>query len=189
MHLAFIAQAGASGGGGGLLGFLPFVFILLIIYFLMLRPQMKKQKELGAMLASLKKNDEVITAGGLHGRIVHISEKGTYLQVQLAKGIIVTIERSSIARKKESGETEQPRQIPEKTRTEDRKPQKRQDTGRKKTETRDTLKDQPKGQESGVVTVGTDGEASRKHRPRRRSRRSKRPPQTQSKSGAGTASE
>lgn len=101
MNLAFIAQAGSSGTGGSLLGFLPFIFILVIIYFLMLRPQMKKQKEHSSMLASLQKNDDVVTAGGLHGRIVQISEKGSSMQLQLAKGIIVTVERSSIARKME----------------------------------------------------------------------------------------
>ncbi len=189
MQLAFIAQAGASGGGGGLLGFLPFVLILVIIYFLMLRPQMKKQKEHGAMLSSLKKNDGVVTSGGLHGRIVHINEKEGSLQIQLAKGIVVTVDRGSIARKMESREAEPPRQIPEKKRGEEKKEQKDPDSDRKKIETGDSRRGQSKKDESGVVTVGTDGGAGRKPRPRRRSRRSKRPPQTQSKNSSGNVSE
>ena len=85
------------------MGFLPFILILVILYFLMIRPQMKRQKEQSAMLASLRKNDEVVTSGGMHGKIVHESDKEPTIQLQIAKGIIVTVERSSVARKSASG--------------------------------------------------------------------------------------
>lgn len=85
------------------MGFLPFILILVILYFLMIRPQMKKQKEHTAMLSSLRKNDDVVTAGGLHGRIVQVNEKDPTLQLQIAKGLIVTVERSSVAKKTSAG--------------------------------------------------------------------------------------
>lgn len=103
MFFAFIAQQGAPSGGAGIMGFLPFILILVILYFLMIRPQMKKQKDHTTMLSSLRKNDEVITAGGLHGRIVQVNEKDPTIQLQIAKGIIVTVERSSVAGKSSAG--------------------------------------------------------------------------------------
>jgi len=66
---------GAAGGGGGLLGtFLPFVFIIAIFYFLIIRPQNKKRKETEKMLSALKKGDKVVTIGGLHGTIQSVKE-------------------------------------------------------------------------------------------------------------------
>jgi len=69
--------AGAEGGasGGSLLGsFLPFVFIIAIFYFLIIRPQNKKRKETEKMLSALKKGDKVVTIGGLHGTIQSVKE-------------------------------------------------------------------------------------------------------------------
>ncbi len=80
----------------------PILLIMVIVYFMMLRPQMKRQKEHTAMMKSLGKGDEVVTAGGVHGRIVHAIEKESTVQVMIAKGIIVTIERGSISRRKSS---------------------------------------------------------------------------------------
>lgn len=103
MNLALIAQA-ASPGASGFLGFLPFILIMVVVYFLMLRPQMKKQKQHAKMAAELRKGDDVVTAGGLHGRIVYAGEKDSTVQVQVAHGVVVTVERVSIARKIGSGE-------------------------------------------------------------------------------------
>ena len=72
------AQQGAEGaqqGGGSLLGtFLPFVVIIAIFYFLIIRPQNKKRKETEKMLSALKKGDKVVTIGGLHGTIQSVKE-------------------------------------------------------------------------------------------------------------------
>jgi preprotein translocase subunit YajC len=103
MHVAFIAQAATPNAGGGLLSFLPLILIMVVAYFLMIRPQMKRQKEQVSMLAALRKNDDVITSGGIHGRIVDINDRDNTLQIQLARGIIVTVERGSIARKFTAG--------------------------------------------------------------------------------------
>jgi preprotein translocase subunit YajC len=98
MYLAFLAQASPQSGSG-ILGILPIIFIMVVVYFLMLRPQMKKQKEHARMVAELRRGDDIVTAGGLHGKIVQAYEKESTIQVQIAKGVIVTVERTSVARK------------------------------------------------------------------------------------------
>jgi len=72
---------GASGGAGGIMTFLPFVAIIAIFYFLIIRPQNKKQKDTQKMLAALKKGDEVVTIGGIHGTIVSAKEQTVVLKV------------------------------------------------------------------------------------------------------------
>ncbi|MBU0518251.1 preprotein translocase subunit YajC [bacterium] len=101
MFLAVIAQAGGAGAGGGIMGFLPFILILVIIYFLMLRPQMKRQKAHTTMLSALQKNDDIITSGGIHGRIIRLNERDNSLQIMISRGVVVTIERSAVTRKKQ----------------------------------------------------------------------------------------
>ena len=63
------AAPAAAGGGDGLIGFLPIILMFVLLYFLMIRPQMKRAKEAKAMVEALQKGDEVVTAGGLVGRI------------------------------------------------------------------------------------------------------------------------
>ena len=65
---------GGEGGGAGFMHFLPFVFIILIFYFLIIRPQSKKRKETEKVLSALKKGDKVVTIGGLHGVIQSVKE-------------------------------------------------------------------------------------------------------------------
>ena len=63
-------------GGGGIAAFLPFILIMIIIYFLMIRPQTKRQKEKEAMREGIKKGDKVITMGGIYGTVQGFKEKG-----------------------------------------------------------------------------------------------------------------
>jgi len=80
----FLQDAGAAqgvGGMGGLVTFLPLILILLIMYFLMIRPQNKKQKETEKMIAALKKGDKVITIGGIHGTIASTKENTVIVKV------------------------------------------------------------------------------------------------------------
>jgi preprotein translocase subunit YajC len=74
---------GAEGGGaaGGIITFLPFVLIIAVFYFLIIRPQNKKQKETQKMLAALKKGDKVVTAGGIHGTVSNVKEKTVIVKV------------------------------------------------------------------------------------------------------------
>ena len=77
-----------------LTGMLPLVLMFVVLYFVMIRPQMKKQKEHRAMIEALAKGDEVATAGGLLGTVTKLGE--SYLTLQLAPGMEVQLQRSAI---------------------------------------------------------------------------------------------
>lgn len=96
-----LAQAAApsGGGGGGLFGggggmMLPLLAMFAIFYFIVLRPQSKRQKELQKMLAELKKGDDVITSGGIIGKVSGM--KDTELTLQLQEGVRVRVLRSAV---------------------------------------------------------------------------------------------
>ena len=95
----FISDALAQGPaapapGGGLLSFLPLIVIFVIFYFLLIRPQSKRAKEHKAMVDALGKGDEVITGGGIAGRITGVSE--AFLTVEIADNVAVKVQRGSI---------------------------------------------------------------------------------------------
>ena len=93
-------QIGGSGGSGNpILNLLPFLLIILVMYFLMIRPQAKKQREKQNMLKQLKAGDDVLTIGGLYGRIEGIREKDNVLILKIAKDVKVHVTRSAIAEK------------------------------------------------------------------------------------------
>ena len=75
--------------------YLPFVAMALIFWFLILRPQMKQQKEHRSKLEAIKKNDEVLTGGGFVGKVVKVDEN--YVDVEIAKGIVVKAVKSTIS--------------------------------------------------------------------------------------------
>lgn len=77
--------------------FTPFFLMLGIMYVLVIRPQTKEREALEQMIAGLAKDDEVVTTSGLHGRIVKVGE--ATFEVEIAKGVVVRVERSAIARK------------------------------------------------------------------------------------------
>ncbi|NUO19216.1 preprotein translocase subunit YajC [bacterium] len=77
---------------------LPFVLIIVVMYFLMIRPQQKRQKAHAAMLAALKQGDEVVTMGGVYGTIAGIDEKENTMWLKIANEVKIKVERSSIAR-------------------------------------------------------------------------------------------
>jgi preprotein translocase subunit YajC len=89
------AQAAPGPFGSDLMAFLPMVAIFVVFYFLLIRPQQKKAKEARAMLEALQKGDEVVTAGGILGRISKISDQ--YVTVEVADKTEVTVQRSAIA--------------------------------------------------------------------------------------------
>ena len=73
---------------------LPLVLMFVVLYFVMIRPQMKRQKEARAMIEALAKGDEVATSGGMLARITQLGEQ--YLTVEIAKGVEVQIQRSAV---------------------------------------------------------------------------------------------
>ncbi len=96
---AFAQTAPAAAAGGdlqsSLMGMLPLVLMFVVLYFVMIRPQMKKAKEHKAMVDSLAKGDEVVTGGGMLGRVSKIGE--TFISVEVANGVEVQFQRSAVA--------------------------------------------------------------------------------------------
>ncbi|MFQ5666030.1 MAG: preprotein translocase subunit YajC [Candidatus Binatia bacterium] len=89
------AQATHSSGPPALVQFLPLILIFVVFYFLLIRPQQQKAKEHRGMLANLKRNDEVITSGGLYGKVVALGEKA--LTLEIAPNVRVRVDRPQIA--------------------------------------------------------------------------------------------
>ena len=88
------AQAG-GGGGAGLIGLLPMVAIFVIFYFLLIRPQQKKAKEHRSMVADLSKGDEIVTNGGVLGKITDTDDN--FIAVEIASGVTIQVQRLAIA--------------------------------------------------------------------------------------------
>jgi preprotein translocase subunit YajC len=89
------AQAAPPGQSDQLLSFLPLIFIFVVFYFLLIRPQSKKAKEHRQMVEALAKGDEVVTNGGLLGRITSIGD--SFVEVEIADGMRVKVQRQAIA--------------------------------------------------------------------------------------------
>jgi preprotein translocase subunit YajC len=87
------AQA-APAGDPGFIGFLPIILMFVLLYFLMIRPQMKRAKEHKQLVEGLQKGDEVITAGGVLGRITKVGE--AYIGVEIAPNTEVSVQRASV---------------------------------------------------------------------------------------------
>jgi len=89
------AQAAASSPGSDIMTFLPMIAIVVVFYFLLIRPQQKRAKETKAMLEALQKGDEVVTAGGVVGKISKLSD--AYANVEIAPNVEITVQRSAIS--------------------------------------------------------------------------------------------
>lgn len=92
---AHAQAAGAPPAGGGLITFLPLVLMLVVLYFLMIRPQQKRLKEHRAMVAALKKGDEVVTNGGLGGTVTKVGE--AYMSLRVAENVEVNVQKNAVA--------------------------------------------------------------------------------------------
>lgn len=94
---AFAQAAPAASGGdmqSSFMSLLPLVLMFVVLYFVMIRPQMKRQKEHRSMVEALAKGDEVATAGGLLGRVTRLGD--TYLGVEIAPGVEVQLQRTAV---------------------------------------------------------------------------------------------
>jgi preprotein translocase subunit YajC len=89
------AQTPAAAPGSDLMAFLPMILIFVVFYFLLIRPQQKKAKEHRAMLGALQKGDEVVTAGGVVGRVSKLSDQ--YASIEIAPSVEINVQRSAIA--------------------------------------------------------------------------------------------
>ncbi|SNB44832.1 preprotein translocase subunit YajC [Geobacter sp. DSM 9736] len=99
LGLAFAMAAPPGGTGGGsqsaLLNLVPLVLMFAIFYFLLIRPQQKKAKEHRALLDSLKKGDQVITAGGMHGKVTSL--EGDVVTLEISTGVNVKFNKGHVA--------------------------------------------------------------------------------------------
>ena len=85
---------GTGGGESSLLSMLPLVLMFVVLYFVMIRPQMKRQKEHRAMIEALAKGDEVVTSGGMLGKVTKMGE--SFLTLEVANGVELQVQRSSV---------------------------------------------------------------------------------------------
>ena len=93
--MAQAAGAGAAPGADGLSSFILFGGMIVLLYFFMIRPQVKRQKEHRQMVEALSKGDEVQTEGGLLGRITHLADE--VVRIEIADGVQIKIRRQSVA--------------------------------------------------------------------------------------------
>lgn len=96
----FISDALAEGaapaaGAEGALGFIPLIVIFIIFYFLIIRPQVKRAKEHKKLTESVAKGDEVITGGGLLGKVVEVNDN--FVSLEVSDGVEVKVQRQSVA--------------------------------------------------------------------------------------------
>ncbi len=88
------AQSAGGDPTGGLLGLVPIILIFVLFYFLLIRPQQKRQKQHKEMVESLKKGDEVVTAGGTLGKITDVGDN--FITLEIANGISVKVQRHAV---------------------------------------------------------------------------------------------
>lgn len=95
VDIAYAQAAPGVGGPGPLVTILPFILIFVIMYFMVIRPQQKKAKEHQEMLSKLKRNDEVMTSGGIYGKVIDLKE--TVVTLEVAPNVRVRVHRPQIS--------------------------------------------------------------------------------------------
>lgn len=93
--VAFAQTGQAPSGPSTLVSFIPLILVFVIFYLLLIRPQQKKVKEQREMLGKLKKNDEVMTSGGIYGKVVALSD--TVVTLEVAANVRIRVSRPQIA--------------------------------------------------------------------------------------------
>ena len=93
--LAYAQGPGAAGGPGPIVSLMPIAAMFVVLYFLLIRPQQKRTREHETMVQNLKRNDEIVTTGGLYGRVQTIADK--VLTVEIAPNVRVRIDRAQVA--------------------------------------------------------------------------------------------
>jgi preprotein translocase subunit YajC len=94
----FISNAYAQTMGGaesGLMSFLPIILMFVVLYFLMIRPQMKRQKEQKSMIEALAKGDEVVTAGGIVGKVTKVTDG--YMTLEVSDGNEIIVQKAAVS--------------------------------------------------------------------------------------------
>ena len=89
-----VAQTGSTAGAGGITSFLPMILLIVVFYFLLIRPQQKRQKDHKNMVSGLAKGDEIVTMGGILGKITALDDN--FLTLEIAKGTEIKVQRVSV---------------------------------------------------------------------------------------------
>lgn len=89
------AGAGQAATQGGLIAYLPIILMFVVLWLLMIRPQMKRAKEHRAMLDALSKGDEIVTGGGIAGKVADVGEN--FVQIEIAANTVVAVQKRTIA--------------------------------------------------------------------------------------------
>ncbi|MDD9912855.1 MAG: preprotein translocase subunit YajC [Alphaproteobacteria bacterium] len=91
------AEVAAPAAASGIMSFLPLVFVLVVFYFLVMRPQSQRAKEHTSLLETLRRGDKVLTTGGFHAAVTKVNDDGT-LTIELAEGLTTTLEKAAVVR-------------------------------------------------------------------------------------------
>ena len=94
MMSLFLQAAGPEGSPNMIMQLLPFLLIIVVFYFFMIRPQMKRQKELRKYRENLKKGDKIVTTGGIYGKVVEL--KQNYVVVEIADNVTIKIDKAGV---------------------------------------------------------------------------------------------
>jgi len=92
---AYAQAAPAADPTGGLMGLMPLILMFIVLWFLMIRPQMKRAKEHKALVSALAKGDEVVTQGGIAGRVTQVGDN--YLHVEVADNVNIVVQAQAVA--------------------------------------------------------------------------------------------
>jgi preprotein translocase subunit YajC len=95
IDMAYAQAAPGAGGPGPLVTILPFILIFVIMYFMVIRPQQKRAREHQNMLSKLKRNDEVMTSGGIYGKVIDLKE--TVVTLEVAPNVRIRVHRPQIS--------------------------------------------------------------------------------------------
>lgn len=90
----FLQAAAGTGGLGAMTQYFPFLLIIVVFYFFMIRPQMKRQKELKKYREELKKGDKIITTGGIYGKVAEIKDE--HIMMEIANDVVIKIDKAAI---------------------------------------------------------------------------------------------
>ncbi|MEQ8657742.1 MAG: preprotein translocase subunit YajC [Hyphomicrobiales bacterium] len=94
---AYAQAAGAAGGGSLVMTFLPFIFIFVIMWFLIIRPQRQQMKRHKEMIANVRRNDTIVTSGGIIGKVTKVlDDEANEIEVQVSDGVKIRVVRSMI---------------------------------------------------------------------------------------------
>jgi preprotein translocase subunit YajC len=93
--VAWAQGGGAPAGPGAIVSLMPIALMFVILYFLLIRPQQRRAREHDTMIQNLKRNDEIVTSGGIHGRIQTLEEK--VVTVEIAPNVRIRLDRSQVA--------------------------------------------------------------------------------------------